>query len=115
MEFRHKALENLRAPEDLDEAVRFTTPGAWVVLLVLSLVVVGGSGWAFAGRLPREVSAPGILTHPEGVSSVQSTVTGLVSAILTEPGTALRSGTPILAVSNDTDVQMLRLPATRRR
>jgi len=114
MEFRHKALENLRAPEDLDEAVRFTTPGGWVVLLVLALVVLGGTGWAFAGRLPRQVTAPGILIHPAGVSSVQSTVTGLVSAILTEPGSALRSGTPILAVSNDTNVQILRLPFTGR-
>ena len=60
MDFRHKALENLRAPEDLDEAVRFTTPGAWLVLLVLAVVVLAGSGWAIAGRLPRQVSAPGV-------------------------------------------------------
>jgi multidrug efflux pump subunit AcrA (membrane-fusion protein) len=115
MEFRHRALENLRAPEDLDEAVRFARPGGWVVLSVLAAVVLSCCIWAFGGHLPRQVAAPGVLTHPEGVSSVQSTLTGLVSAIMVEPGSSLRTGTPILAITNDTSsVQFVRLPFTGR-
>jgi hypothetical protein len=114
VEFRHKALQNLRAPDELDEAIRLSRPGTWVVLAVLTLIVAAGSGWALVGDLPRQVSAPGILTHPDGVSSVQSTVTGLVSAVLTEPGSDLPSGTPVLAVSNDANVQFVRLPFAGR-
>jgi len=110
VEFRHKALENLRAPEELDEAVRLTRPGAWVALLVLTLVVVAGGVWAFEGRLPRRISAPGLLTHPQGVSSVQSTVTGQVKSIFLDPGSIIPNRTPVLAVDNGTEVQTVRVP-----
>jgi hypothetical protein len=114
MNFRHKALENLRAPENLDEAVRLARPGAWVVLAVMAAVVLSGLGWAVAGKIPRQLSAPGILTHPQGVSSVQSTVTGLVSALMVESGSALRNGTPILAVTSNSSVKLVRLPFSGR-
>lgn len=110
MEFRHQALENLRSPEELDEGVRLCPPGAWIALLVLTLVVVAGGVWAFEGRLPRQVSAPGLLTHPQGVSSVQSTVTGQVKSIFLDPGSIIPNRTPILAVDSGRDVRIVRVP-----
>jgi multidrug efflux pump subunit AcrA (membrane-fusion protein) len=98
MEFRRKALENLRAPDDLDSPVRLARPRAWAVLAVLAMLITAGTVWAVAGTLDRKVAAPGLLTHPLGVSRVQSPQGGLVSDIFVSSANMVPKGTPVLSV-----------------
>jgi len=111
MEFRPKALSSLRSPDELDTAVRLTGARAWLVVLAFLVVVGLGATWAFAGEVPRSVSAPGILTHPLGVSAVQSTVSGLVSKVFPQTGSVVVAGTPIATlVTGDGQTQVVRVP-----
>ncbi|WNE95208.1 HlyD family efflux transporter periplasmic adaptor subunit [Streptomyces luomodiensis] len=98
MEFRRKALENLRQPDDLDSPVRLTRPRAWAVLAVVGAIIVGGLVWSFNGELARSVSVPGILTHPLGVSKVESPQSGTVSNVFVDTGDVVTKGARVLSL-----------------
>lgn len=98
MEFRRKALENLRQPDDLDSPVRLARPRAWAVLAVVGAILAGGLVWSFNGALARSVDVPGILTHPLGVSKVQSPQSGMVSNVLVDTGALVTKGAPVLSL-----------------
>lgn len=98
MEFRRKALENLRQPDDLDSPVRLARPRAWAVLAVVGAIIVAGLVWSFNGELPRSVDVPGILTHPQGVTEVRSPQSGTVSNVLVGTGKTVAKGDPVLSL-----------------
>lgn len=98
MEFRRKALENLRQPDDLDSPVRLARPRAWAVLAVVAMIIAGGLVWSFNGKLTRSVDVPGILTHSLGVSKVESPQSGTVSNVLVDTGNTVSKGDPVLSV-----------------
>lgn len=98
MDFRRKALDSLRAPDDLDSPVRLARPQAWVALLVLVAVMSAGVAWCCYGKVPRSVSGSGLLTYPLGVSVLQGSYTGDVSTIFALPDTVVPSGTPVMSI-----------------
>ena len=111
MDFRRKALDSLRAPDDLDSPVRLARPQAWVALLVLVAVMSAGVAWCCFGEVPRSVSGNGILTYPLGVSVLQGSYTGDVSTIFALPDTVVPAGTPVMSiVSPDGTTQLVRTP-----
>jgi multidrug efflux pump subunit AcrA (membrane-fusion protein) len=115
MEFRRKALENLRAPDDLDSPVRLARPRAWAVLALVGAFIVGGLVWSFNGQLPRSVQVPGILTHPGGVSKVESPQSGMVSNVFVDTGKAVTKGAPVLSlVDAEGATQTVRAPFSGR-
>lgn len=79
--FRKEALDTLATPEKLDTLLRVTNPVAWLALVtsfVLTLVTVV---WAFAGQLAVTVSAPGVLLPEQGLVTVPSLWSGVVTEI----------------------------------
>jgi Biotin-requiring enzyme len=101
VEFRRAALAKLEGPEDLDLPVRLTSPRTWLVLVATALVVLGFGTWAYAGSLPRELTAAGILMYPHGGFRLESTLSGMVTQLLVEPGTTVAAGTPVAHVIVD--------------
>jgi multidrug efflux pump subunit AcrA (membrane-fusion protein) len=115
MEFRRKALENLREPDDLDSPMRLARPRAWGVLAVVAVIIIGGLVWSFNGHLARSVNVPGILTHPLGVSEVESPQSGTVSNVFVDTGATVTKGSPVLSlVDAQGKTQTVRAPFSGR-
>lgn len=111
MDFRRKALDSLRAPDDLDTPVRLARPQAWVALVVLAAVMSAGVIWCCFGVVPRTVTGTGILTHPLGVSALQGSYTGEVSDIFAQADSIVPAGTPVISiVSPGGATQLVRSP-----
>ncbi|MEU5695264.1 HlyD family efflux transporter periplasmic adaptor subunit [Actinosynnema sp. NPDC020468] len=92
MKFRKRALDSLESPEQLDEVARLAPVPAWLTALALTAVVVAAGAWSVFGTVPRTVSAPGVLTRAVGVSTVDATRAGLVTAVLARSGERLERG-----------------------
>ncbi|OIK25993.1 HlyD family efflux transporter periplasmic adaptor subunit [Streptomyces malaysiense] len=115
MEFRRKALENLRRPDDLDSPVRLARPRAWMVLALVAAILAGGLVWSYQGELARSVDVPGILTHPQGVSKVESPQSGMVSNVYVDVGAVVAKGAPVLSlVEPQGGTQVVRAPFAGR-
>ncbi|MEV0675409.1 HlyD family efflux transporter periplasmic adaptor subunit [Actinosynnema sp. NPDC050436] len=92
MKFRKRALDSLASPEQLDEVAQLAPVPAWLTALALTAVVVGAGAWSVFGTVPKTVSAPGVLTRAGGVSTVDATRAGLVTAVLARSGERLEQG-----------------------
>jgi multidrug efflux pump subunit AcrA (membrane-fusion protein) len=90
--FRFKALQAAREPDELDAPTLLARPRGWIAVFSVLIVVLGAGVWAFLGALPRTVTATGLLTHPGGVSVVQSLYAGQIRTVLAAPGSRVRAG-----------------------
>ncbi|MBR6172840.1 MAG: hypothetical protein IKQ49_06670 [Eubacterium sp.] len=62
--FRQQSLDRIASPEQLNDYLRTTKPGAWILLSVIILVLVAFFSWASIGRL--ETTVPGKAAVEEG-------------------------------------------------
>jgi HlyD family secretion protein len=51
--FRKVSLDRLASPEQLDQAMQATTPGGWLALVAIALILVAAIGWGVAGAVPE--------------------------------------------------------------
>ena len=49
--FREKNIERVSSPEKLDDYIRVTTPGVWIVLLAILILLGGALIWGIFGEL----------------------------------------------------------------
>ena len=49
--FREKSLEAVESPESLNDYLRVTSPGVWLVLAAVIAVLIGGIIWGIVGRI----------------------------------------------------------------
>ena len=77
--------ERITSPDQLNEYIRVTTPGAWVILSAVLLFFVGLSCWLFTGKL--EVTIP-VRAYKEGDHAVAFVPAGDAHRI--EPGMPVR-------------------------
>ncbi len=80
--FRKEALATLATPEKLDTLLQVTNPVAWLALLAAALLTVASLAWAFLGSLAVTVSAPGVLIPEQGLISVPSLWSGVVTEVV---------------------------------
>ena len=78
---RKAELERLSSPEQLDTAMRVTSPAGWVALVALGALIIGVVVWSFVAQLPERVDATGMLLRGEDVKTVQAPATGRVADI----------------------------------
>lgn len=64
--FRQTALENLAAPDQLDELVKVTSPKGWIILYALGTAVFFIVLWGMFGSIPTRVYGQGILLAAKG-------------------------------------------------
>jgi multidrug efflux pump subunit AcrA (membrane-fusion protein) len=98
MNFRFKALAQLRQPDELDSPVVLASPRGWLVIASLTLVTVTAVGWALFGRLPQTVTASGLITRPQGAVQVQSLYPGLISKVHTAVGGYVKAGQDLVDI-----------------
>lgn len=98
MKFRLQALAHLGEPEELDVAPRLVDPRAWIAVLVLLVALVAAVTWSFVARVPRTVTAQGVLTPAGGLLSVQAPVAGVVTQVAVHPGDSVTTGEQVASV-----------------
>jgi len=64
--FRKSSLERISSPEQLNEYVKITNPGAWAVLSGLLAVLICVFVWAWAGSILETVQLIGVAYAHEG-------------------------------------------------
>ena len=61
--FRKKAMERISSPEDLTSYLRVTSPGMWIILAAVIVLMVGLFAWAAVGTLETTVDATAIVQN----------------------------------------------------
>jgi biotin carboxyl carrier protein len=100
-----------RGVEAKDAPVRLTGPKDWLVLVTVLGVLVGGAAWGVGAKLPRWISAGGLLTSPGGTFAVQSPVAGQVTDVPVRVGMRVRAGSVVARVSARGVVTAVRSPS----
>ena len=49
--FREKSLETIKSPEALNDYLRVTSPGVWLVMTAVILLLIGAVVWGIFGRI----------------------------------------------------------------
>ena len=61
--FRKKAMARISSPEDLTSYLRVTSPGMWLILAAVIVLLVGLFAWAAVGTLETTVDAAAIVQN----------------------------------------------------
>lgn len=96
VQYRVKALNQLQKPDDLDLLMRVTKLRGWIALGALGALVAGIIVWSFVGRLPVQVEGKGLLSRPDGVTQVDTTVGGQILEVLYDEDQRLEVGDPLV-------------------
>ena len=59
--FRDKSMERVSAPEQLDDYIRVPSPGMWMVMGAVVLLLAGVCVWGIFGRLDTVIKAPAVV------------------------------------------------------
>jgi NHLM bacteriocin system secretion protein len=87
------------SPEALDTLMIITSPASWAALSGLTLLVVLGLVWSFVGRVPSNVTGPGILVRRGGILDVVAIAAGPVLALDVEIGDVVQKGDLIAKIA----------------
>ncbi len=68
--FRKKSLDKLKSPESLDESIKVTNPGVWLILAAVILLLVGACIWGAFGHIDS--------ITPVSVRAENGTLTGTI-------------------------------------
>lgn len=79
--FRHRAMERMSSPEQLDQMLRVTTPRRWIALFALLALVAAAIAWSLIATVPTTVNGPGYLLPQGGLRQIQAPTAGIVSTI----------------------------------
>ena len=80
--FREKSVEAVSSPESLNDYLRVTSPGVWILLAGIILLLVGACVWGVFGHLDSTVDAAVI---SEGGESVCLVPEEALASVLEEP------------------------------
>lgn len=56
--FRKSSLDRVSSPEQLNDYIKVTTPGVWMTLTAVIVLLVGVCVWGVLGRLDTKIAAP---------------------------------------------------------
>lgn len=55
--FRKKSLDKVRSPENLDDYIRVSNPGVWLLLVSIIVLLAGACVWGIFGHIDSTVEA----------------------------------------------------------
>ena len=105
--FREKSLQAVESPEVLNDYLRVTSPGVWLILAAVTALLIGGILWSIFGHINTTAQLAVSSREGNSVCSVPYDIVGTIPAhnVLTIEGTecALRldTGTETMIVSED--------------
>lgn len=84
--YRKSALEKISSPEQLDKALKVTSPLSWLSLIGVTLIVIAAAIWSIAGRIPVTVTTNGIIASPVNTNAVYTENAGAVVSVYVSAG-----------------------------
>lgn len=58
--FREKSLERIKSPEELNDYVRVASPGVWLLLAAVIVILIGACIWGIFGAVESSVTVSGM-------------------------------------------------------
>ena len=55
--FRKKSLDRVRSPEELNEYVKVSNPGIWLLMASVIILLIGACIWGFFGHIDTRIDA----------------------------------------------------------
>ena len=93
--YRKTALDKLSSPDQLDKAITIISPSFWIAALGGGLILAVALIWSILGRLPVNVSTSGIFMGQEGLGTVVSEGSGVVTDVYVSEGEYVKAGQEI--------------------
>lgn len=80
--FRKKSLDKIKSPESLDDYIRVSNPGVWLLLISVVILLAGVCVWSLFGHIDSTVSSTVRVQNAEAVcyvseENISSIQTGL--------------------------------------
>lgn len=97
--FRKVSLDRLASPEQLDQAMQATTPGGWLALGALALLLAAAVVWGVTGAVPEKIPGQGILVKSGGIFEVVPLEGGRVTDVSVNVGDLVNEGQTIARVA----------------
>ncbi len=89
---RKAAIEKMASPEQLDMAMRVTSPWSWLALATLGTMVVAAVGASIIFEMSVKVDGDGILMRGDTVQTIQVSANGTVAQLLVDEGDTITEG-----------------------
>lgn len=68
--FRKKSLDKINSPESLNDYIRVSNPGVWLILAAVGFLLIGALVWGFFGHIDTTVSTVAEIKNKEGFCMV---------------------------------------------
>lgn len=76
--FRKSNMDRLKSPEQLDDYIRVSNPGVWMILACVIILLIGMCVWGIFGKLNTTVTMPAVSYEGKTVCYVsQDDLTGI--------------------------------------
>lgn len=98
--YRKASLDRISSPEQLDKALKVTSPMSWLALAGVTLIVIVTLLWSIVGTIPVTITTPGLVSSLVGSNAIYSNETGTVVSVRVRPGDEVHLGDTILTYKN---------------
>ncbi len=98
--YRKASLDRISSPEQLDKALKVTSPMSWLALAGVTLIVIVTLIWSIVGTIPVTITTPGLVSSLVGSNAIYSSETGTVVSVRVRPGDEVHLGDTILTYKN---------------
>lgn len=68
--FRKKSMEKMSSPEQLNDYIRVSNPGVWMVLVAVVVLLVGMCVWGIFGRLETTIDIAAVSENGQAICYV---------------------------------------------
>ncbi len=71
--YRQKSMDRISSPEELNDYLKVTNPGVWLVLAAVVALLAGFFVWSFAGELTTVLPGAAVVKEGQATVVVQQT------------------------------------------
>lgn len=106
--FREDAVRKLRDPQQLDTAIKLTSPSGWIALVAIAVIITTFVVWVFVGSLPFRANGLGVLlVNDSEIFTLPAPITGRIGSIEVAVGDAITKDEPLLRLEvPETEAQL---------
>lgn len=106
--FRADAVRKLRDPQQLDTAIRLTSPSGWIALVAIGVMIATFVVWVFVGSLPFRANGLGVLLVKDSeIFTMPAPITGRIGSIDVAVGDDVKKDQPLLRLEvPETEAQL---------
>ena len=108
--FRQKAIDRISSPEKFDSYLKVTSPGVWIVLCAVIVLLLGVCVWGFLGRIDTECSVAVVVEEGSALCYLPAELPSLAEEAVTINGVSYAisyTGLAPVEIGAQTDYRIL--------